>query len=120
MAESKQPMDLAGATGIEKTQESETEAVANGQAYRALVRERSRLAWILTGTMLAIYFGYVLLIAFAPEFLARPIGRGATTIGIPMGLAVIVAGILLTGIYVWRANGRFDALTRQITDGGEA
>jgi uncharacterized membrane protein (DUF485 family) len=66
--------------------------------------------------MLMIYFGYILLIAFEPAFLARPICGGTTTVGIPLGLAVILAGIVLTGIYVWRANGRFDALTRVISE----
>lgn len=89
------------------------------EAYEALVRERSRLAWLLTAVMLAIYFGYILLIAFDPAFLARPIGAGTTTIGIPIGLAVILAGIALTGVYVWRANGRFDALTHAIVEGEE-
>jgi uncharacterized membrane protein (DUF485 family) len=82
--------------------------------YRQLVAERSRFAWILTGIMLAIYLGYILLIAFYPGFLARPLSGGTTTIGIPLGLIVIVAGISLTAIYVWRANSRFDALTRKI------
>lgn len=64
--------------------------------------------------MLAIYFGYILLIAFDRSFLARPIGGGTTTLGIPIGIGVIVSGILLTWIYVARANRRFDALTREL------
>ena len=66
--------------------------------------------------ILAIYFGYVLLIAFDRDFLARPLGGGTTSIGIPIGLGVIVAGIVLTGIYVRRANRRFDALTREVIE----
>lgn len=89
-------------------------AIARSPVYRQLVAERSRFAWVLTSIMLTIYFGYILLIAFYPGFLARPIGGGTTTIGIPLGLMVIVAGIVLTVVYVRRANSRFDALTRQI------
>jgi len=36
------------------------------------------------------------------------------TVGIPVGIAVIVASFLLTGLYVWRANSKFDDLTKQI------
>ena len=76
--------------------------------------DRSRLAWGLTAIMLAVYFGFILLVAFNRELLARPIGGGTTTLGIPLGLGVIVTGVVLTWIYVARANRRFDALTRDL------
>lgn len=88
--------------------------IAETEAYRRLVRERSRFTWILTAIMLAVYFGYILLIAFDRSFLAQPIGGGTTTLGIPIGIGVIVTGILLTWTYVVRANLRFDALTRDL------
>lgn len=69
---------------------------------------RSRFAWLLTASILTIYFGYILLIAFGRNLLAMPIGDGVTTLGIPVGIGVILAGILLTGIYVRRANREFD------------
>lgn len=90
--------------------------VALSPRYRQLVRERSRFSWALTATILVIFFGYILLIAFAPDLLARPIGGGATTLGIPLGIGVILSGIVLTGIYVHRANSRFDPLIRQIVE----
>ena len=37
-----------------------------------------------------------------------------TTLGIPIGFGIIVFTILITGIYVRRANGEFDALTKEI------
>ena len=40
--------------------------------------------------------------------MAMTVGGGATSVGIPLGLGVIVSAILLTGIYVRRANGEFD------------
>ena len=90
--------------------------VALSPRYRQLVRERSRFSWMLTVVILAIFFGYMLLIAFAPGLLARPIGDGATTLGIPLGIGVILSGIVLTGIYVHRANSRLDPLIRQIVE----
>jgi uncharacterized membrane protein (DUF485 family) len=88
--------------------------VAADPRYQELVARRSRFTWLLTTIMLVVFFGYILLIAFNKEFLARPIGGGATTIGIPIGLGVILIGIALTGIYVRRANSEFDPLVRSI------
>jgi uncharacterized membrane protein (DUF485 family) len=90
--------------------------VAENPLYERLVRERSRFTWTLTGIMLAVFFGYILLVAFAREWMAQPIGGGATTIGIPLGIGVILVGILLTGIYVHRANSRFDPLIRALVE----
>jgi uncharacterized membrane protein (DUF485 family) len=88
--------------------------VAEDPAYQQFVRERSRFAWTLTAIMLAIFFGYILLIAFAPELLAQRIAGRATTLGIPVGVGVILAGIALTGVYVRRANRRYDAVIAEI------
>jgi uncharacterized membrane protein (DUF485 family) len=90
-------------------------SVASSPRYRELVRERSRFSWTLTIVMLAIFFGYILLIAFAPGVLAHRI-YGTTTLGIPVGIGVIVSGVVLTGIYVHRANSRFDPMIREIVE----
>ena len=82
--------------------------------FQELVRRRSRFAWTLSWIMLLIYQGFILLVAFAPKFLATPIGDGVITIGIPIGLAVIISAFLLTGIYVWVANSRFDEMNREL------
>lgn len=82
--------------------------------YRELQTKRNRLAIILTVLMLVVYYGYIALIAFDKEFLAQPIGAGVTTLGIPIGLGVIIFTIAITGIYVRRANGEFDRLTKDI------
>jgi uncharacterized membrane protein (DUF485 family) len=54
--------------------------------------------------------------AFAPKVLGTPIGGGVMTVGIPVGLFVIVSAFVLTGIYVHRANSEFDSMTRQIKE----
>jgi uncharacterized membrane protein (DUF485 family) len=69
--------------------------------------------WLL---LLAAFFGYILLIAFNKELLALPIGGGTISLGIPLGLGVIALGILLTGIYVRRANSDFDPMVRSIRE----
>lgn len=90
--------------------------ISRSPRYQQLVRERARFSWALTIIMLVIFFGYILMIAFAPDVLARPIGDGVTTIGIPVGIGVILSGILMTGIYVHRANSRYDPLIREIVE----
>jgi uncharacterized membrane protein (DUF485 family) len=83
-------------------------------AYQKLVATRSKFGWMLAVLMLLVYYGYILLIAFNKEFLARKIGDGVMTWGIPIGLFVIVFTVVVTGIYVWRANREFDDLTATI------
>ncbi|MCK6417191.1 MAG: DUF485 domain-containing protein [Giesbergeria sp.] len=82
--------------------------------YLELRSKRNRLGVFLTVLMLVAYYGYIALIAFDKKFLAQSIGSGVTTLGIPIGLGVILFTIVITGIYVRRANGEFDALTKQI------
>lgn len=84
--------------------------------YQELVRRRSSLGWTLTWVILAIYFGFILLIAYAPAVLGTPIGAGVTTVGVPVGLVVIISAFLLTGVYVNKANAEYDSLTREIVE----
>ena len=84
--------------------------------YHELKRKRSAFGWTLTILMLIVYFGYIALIAFNKPFLAQPIGNGVTTLGIPIGLAVIIFTIVITGIYVRRANNEYDRLTTEILE----
>ena len=92
------------------------ERIQRNPKYQQLKRTRSRYGWTLAILMLIVYYGYIALIAFDKEFLAKPMGAGVTTIGIPIGMAVIVFSIVITGLYVRRANSEFDALTREIIE----
>ena len=84
--------------------------------YQELKQKRNRFGWLLALCMLVVYYGYIALIAWNKEFLSQPIGGGVTTIGIPIGMGVIVFTVLITGLYVRRANSEFDALTREILE----
>lgn len=87
--------------------------------YQELIRKRSRLAWTLTAIMLVIYYGFIMMVAFAPQLLATRIGEGATTLGFPLGIGVILSAIALTGIYVWKANTEYDQLTTNVRNGAQ-
>ena len=91
------------------------ERIRDNPTYLRLKKTRRRFAWSLTLLVLAVYLGYLGLIAFAGELLAEPVaGLEATTLGIPLGIAVIVFTIAVTGLYVRRANTEFDALREEI------
>ena len=68
--------------------------------------------------MLAIYYGFILLVAFAPGVLGIPI-FGVITLGIPVGILIIIAAFALTGVYVAKANTEFDELNQEILEGTE-
>jgi uncharacterized membrane protein (DUF485 family) len=94
-----------------------TQRIRHHPKFLELERKRSRFSWGLSAAMLVIYYGYILLVGFAPDVLGRPLSPGsATTVGMPIGVGVILAAVLLTGVYVWRANGEFDRLTREIVE----
>jgi len=83
---------------------------------RAIAAARTRLAVILTAAVMAVYFGFILLVAFAKPFLAVRIVPGLT-VGILLGAAVIVASWALTWVYVRWANRHYDGALRRIKRG---
>jgi uncharacterized membrane protein (DUF485 family) len=95
---------------------STIEKIKNNPSYQKLVSTRSSFAWKLTITILVVYYAFILLIAFSPETLGASLSGGMTTVGIPVGLAIIIFAFALTGIYVKRANSEFDDLLKQVKD----
>ncbi len=83
--------------------------------YQELKAKRNTFGWTLAILMLIVYYGYVGLIAFDKEFLAAPLGpNGVTTLGVPIGLGVILFTIGITVYYVRVANNKFDTLTEEL------
>ena len=91
-----------------------TTRILNDPNYQTLKARRTRFGWSLTIAMLVVYYGFILLVAFDKPFLATRLGAGVTTIGMPIGLAVIVFTVIITAIYVRRANSEYDTLTELI------
>jgi uncharacterized membrane protein (DUF485 family) len=90
------------------------EKIQANPSYQKLVTERSSFAWKLTITILVVYYAFILLIAFSPATLGASLSGGMTTVGIPVGIAIIVFAFVLTGIYVKRANNEFDDLLNDV------
>ncbi len=84
--------------------------------FQAAMRRRARISWGLAALMCVLYFGFILLVAFAPDTLARSLIGGAMTIGIVAGLFVILSAFVLTLIYVAQANGPFDRAMQHIRE----
>jgi len=91
-----------------------TERIRRNPKYIELKRKRNVFGWTLTLFMMVVYYGYIALIAWNKPFLSQPLGTGVTTIGVPIGMGVILFTIVITGIYVRRANSEFDALTAAV------
>ena len=74
---------------------------------RRLADRRFRIATMLTAAMIVLYFGFVSMVAFGKEFLARLIVPGLS-LGILLRAVVIVVSWILTWIYVHWANTHYD------------
>ena len=99
--------------------EDVTQRILRDPAFLELERKRNRLGHTLTVITLVIYFGFILMVAFSPKTLALPLYGLTTTLGLPLGAAIIVASIVMTGIYVRRANSVFDGLVRKIKENAQ-
>ena len=89
--------------------------VTSNPKYQELKAKRSSFGWTLTWAMMIVYYGFIMLVAFNKEFLSQKLGAGVMTIGVPIGFGVIVFTVIITAIYVRRANSEYDDLTAAIT-----
>jgi uncharacterized membrane protein (DUF485 family) len=88
--------------------------IAAHPSYRELKARRSSFGWWLTAAMMVVYYGFILLVAFNKPLLASRLGDGVTTLGMPIGLGVILFTVAITALYVRRANSEFDRLSDEI------
>lgn len=95
-------------------QDSMLERIANSPTYQTLKSKRLAFGWLLTIAMFIVYYGFITIIAFRKDILATPMGDGVMTWGIPIGFGVIVFTIVVTAIYVLRANSEYDDLTEKV------
>lgn len=77
------------------------------KALTALAAERWRVSLLLTLTMIFIYFGFILLIAFDKPLMGSLVLPGLSS-GILLGALVIVSAWVLIFIYVRWANNSYD------------
>jgi uncharacterized membrane protein (DUF485 family) len=94
--------------------DSIVEKIQSHPKYLELKSKRNSFGWMLTILMMVVYYGYIALIAFNKPFLAQRMGDGVMSLGVPIGLGVIIFTVVITAIYVRRANSEFDDLTAAI------
>lgn len=93
------------------------EELLNDPEFKSLVAQKNTISWILTILELVLYFGFIGLIAFNKPFLAKVMTEGkATTIGIPIAVGTIVLSWVLTGVYIFWANSKYDAMVKNVKD----
>ncbi len=87
--------------------------ILEDEEFKSLSKQKDAISLILTVLELFIYFGFISLIAFNKPFLASKLS-GAITVGIPIGIGVIVLSWILTGIYVNWANKKYDPMVENV------
>ena len=112
---------------------SQTETAVSGQQYLAVqaspefqdLRNRlRRFVFPMSALFLIWYFAYVLLGAFAHDFMATKVW-GNINVGVLIGIGQFISTFLITGLYVRFANRELDPRAAAIRErlegqGGEA
>lgn len=93
--------------------EVHVERILQNPKFKEMVRKKSVLSWTLTLIMLIIYVGFMLLVGYNKEFLLSSLNGGVTTIGMPLGLSIIVLSFILCSVYSYIANNKLDQLNEE-------
>lgn len=92
---------------------SNVREIINSESFKSLVRNRIVVSTVLTVVMLVAYLGFILIIAFYRELLSYKIGEHLT-LGLPVGIGMIIFAWLLTGYYIRWANRSYDKKVREL------
>ena len=91
--------------------------IRGNDKFHQLVAQKSKLSWSLIALMMLVYYSFILVIAFFPEWLGTPLSSDSTlTWGMPVGIGIILFTFIITGIYVHRANNLYDMLMQKVID----
>lgn len=91
----------------------QVEQILQNPKFKEMVSRKSKLSWTLTTIMLVVYVGFMLLVGYNKEFLMTSVSGGVTTIGMPLGLSIIVLSFVLCGVYSYISNNKLDALNEE-------
>ena len=95
----------------------QVQKIIQSPQFIEMAKKKTSLGKTFTLITLIIYFGYLLMIGFNKGFFATSISPGsATTIGIYIGFAIVLFAVIITGIYVVKANGELDNMASKIVD----
>ena len=98
-----------------KSVKHSTQEILEDSDFKSLSAQKNTISVILTILELVLYFGFIALIAFNKPFLAQKYS-GAITIGIPIAVGTIFFYWVLTGIYIFWANTKYDVLVKKVKE----
>jgi uncharacterized membrane protein (DUF485 family) len=87
--------------------------VLESPLFRDLARKKDAVCLSLTAVTLAIYFGFISLVALRKDLLALKPSPNVS-LGILIGIGVIVASWALTGVYAYWATHHYDRTVREV------
>lgn len=90
------------------------ERIRANPKFQELVAKRTRMSWLFAALVLGAYYGFIALVAFAPQVLHTQITSGRTTWGVVAGFGIVVLSWVLTGLYVRRANTELDGINNEL------
>jgi len=91
------------------------ERMRENPKFQELVAKRGRYAWTLAAIVLTMFYGFVMVVAFAPTSLGQPIAEGSRwTVGVVVELFMFIFFWVLTELYVHKANTEFYTLSQEI------
>ena len=88
--------------------------IRNNPKFDELVTKRQRFAVVLSAIVLVLFYGFIMQVAFFPEVIGKQIGDGKLTYGVVAGFFQFVFFVLLTWLYVRRANTEFDQINEEL------
>lgn len=114
--------DLDGTVSPRTPSAEEFARAQAGPEFQELRNRLRRFVFPMTALFLVWYLAYVLLGAYAHDFMATPVA-GNINVGLLLGLAQFVTTFAITGAYVRFANRELDpraAAIRAELEGGQA
>ena len=85
--------------------------------FKKLKAQKDAISIVLTIVELVLYFGFIALIAYNKPFLAIKLSPDAAmTLGIPIAIGVIFLSWVLTGVYIYWANNKYDVMVKNVKE----
>lgn len=83
--------------------------------FKAMEKQKSILGWSFSAVMFFVYVAFIWTIGTSPQTLGAKVSEGSIiTLGIYMGVAMIIFAFLITLVYVWLANGKYEDMTQEV------
>ena len=97
--------------------EAQVQRILNNPEFQTMAKKKTSLGIMFSLITLIVWFGFWLLVGFDPAMFAAPISAGASApVGFYIATAIMIFVPVITAIYISKANGEFDSLTRKVID----